>query len=1594
MKKIFAIIFLFGLLFSINSQAQLIKLSDKPEEFIVDMQKVMATDNNAVAIEMGKKFENYWNTKFDQSQKAKLINLCRKMSTRGYKMAHYYVLFEDFDIAIQKEGFTNEKFNNLIDYLQKSVDAYDLKTGTGILNGINSFFTKRILYTANYNRLYALGGTYDFTFIEKAAPAAGTTSPNQPAKVEDGKYFDGWDTEPADSNAVTPDVLPKAAEIPKKPMPIIVGFSIKLNDVDLVIATSSDSVSVKKTTGTVSLKDGLYVGKGGQMTWEAANLPNVYATFTDFAFEIRNPRFSADDVTIYYSDRLNKPLQGVFEYKSEKRNKGVPPSYPRFMSYYGDAIVKNIDKSIEYKGGFSMSGRKIYSSALLNKYSNITVKRDGKFFFKANSTRFELGDSVITSPMAGFVTYIEKDSITHPAVKLNYDFKNFQLRLNKVNSGGFRDTPFSDSYHQMDIRCDALRWNLNTGKMDFYILSGRGVVPAVFESQDFFDARRVTDLSGSAGFNPLILVGNFIRNKNKTTFSVYELSQASRIPAKNLEGGLIVAVQQGYLSYEPQNDIYKMTRKGEHYLAAFQGRRDFDDFLIPSLFSGRDSASNATLSLNDKGLTVRGIKRFNLSDSLGIYALPYDQTIKINKNRTFSFSGQLKVKNYRFAGKELEVDYDKFTVALNKIDSITFTPISIYRKGGRGEIGSHIKFFKPGTLYLNRPDNKSGKTYLPEYPRLKIDEGVIVYFDEPARGDRKYARSVYFDVPKIDQDSLNIKDIEFDGTFYSGNIFKPFKEVLRTMPDTTLGFMHKVPNGSYKVFGDESSIKFAADLVMDGKGLHSEGDINHLAATLTAKEILFKTESLTAVGQLGEIKESTLKNGAYFPQVDIRDYNLSWRPLVDSMIVATKGGFNFYSGTSSLKGELVVRKGGLFGIGRLIRTDSETASNQFKFNKEGFTADQSQFNVKSTVSSAKPVLLGKNVDVNFNVSNSIVNIAINEGNFNDTTSSSFDFPYAAYKTNIDRVEWNIKDKKISMKGDVEKSLFTSTNPSQEGLAFNGGSAVYNIDQMTLNISSVPFIKSADAKIIPDKGEVSIRRDADMQAFKNARLTIDTLNGYHNLKNGNIQIVSRTKFSGDATYQFVNVRKDTFNIKMGNFELREIDEAGELKKAKGGLKSTVARAEVSERDSVFLSPKMLYKGQITMLAPIKNLSLDGFVIPALRKYPTLGGYWITYKGNKSEEITINVDKNLKSGNSPIFAGLHLKQTASSNGMYPTFLSAKDSPDDENIFLANGTFRRDEPNKLFSIIPPKDDAKNLEGNKYELLDEKGIIKLEGAFNLLGGKQAQYLQTSGFAKVRLDTPKHEFNTMMVFNFPIAPPLLLNMGDKVVKTNLDLGVNEAAIQFDNPEFMSKMAQFVGDKEVNEYRLKTAREHLPLFKLSPKFNASMVFSDLKLQWNPQYNTFSSVGKLGMSNIGEMDINARIEGYVEVIKNPIAGDEMYVFIELSGENWYYLGYKEGQMGLISSDDAFNNLISAKDKSKKSKDYSVIAVDFAEAIQFRNNFLAKYRGIKPDPKKTTASGKPLATEVNKKLTEVPKTAEAKPAEKKKEEKKKEEEKEGF
>ena len=1575
-KSLFVLIIAISVFFS-KVQAQVLTLANEPEQFIVDFQKQMEKQLGSYAKAPMSDFSVFYKNTLDAKARTETVSLIQFLTKKGIKPLELLTAVNILQ-AYHKSGIDVNTLGTFTSYLRKTFEPQSQKNINEVILQLNNFFKNGNVYTSAFNKVRVVNGQYKFAFFDKKQDYFNPTlavaaDPNpKEAKEEDIGWgenekveeYDPWNDPKLNVN---PEITLENEVLVK--IPKIEGIHIVFENSDLVLLSPSDSIVINKTSGAYDFTNGVFVGQSGEIGWLAAN-ENAKAILDKFYLKSQNGKLLADKVKMEHQNVLKKQIEGVLEIKLEKRQKNEISSYPRFKSYHNDADLVLKIPSYEYKGGYTLVGSRITTSSAFDNYTKLIANKNQKNTFVVIGRNLTITDSLITSDKVSFVTKFGNDSVSHPALSMEYDLKNNHLQLNKLQKSGFRTSMYSDTFHQVDIRCDAMSWDLAGGKMDFYIVSGKTEIPALFESFNYYNPERVRALSTASGFNPLIAAGNLYARKKVNAFTIEEMINITKKERFQVSNGMLIGHQMGFFDYDPYKNIYSLSRKGQHYFLSFNGKTDFDDLVLSSLASGNGSG-NASINLESKALDIKGAQDFKLSDSLGISFVPTDQSMKIVGNKVFRFNGKIIVKNFKFYG-DFEVEYENFLVKLKRIDSITFIPLESFKKGGKNEIGAHFAFGQTGTLYLNSPDNKSGRKKLAEYPKLNIPGGLTVTFNENGRL-QKYEDNVVFKASSINIDSLNAVNPVFAGTFTPGNIFKAIPENLVVLPDSTMGIVHKakIP---YKLYGTESTIKAETEIVLNKRGMKTSGEITHLAGKLKATEVKFYGDYLNAKGESGKIIETTNAT-SYFPEVAISEFQMFWSPSLDSMIVNSAKGFNFYAGSSILKGDIILKKNGLFGNGVLDRIDSDTKSENFKFNKSGYLANKATFNVKSAETGGKPVFSGKKVGVDFNIVKSIVNIASQNSDFSDAQASVLEFPYSSYNTTIDKAIWNIKDKKITMEGVLENSIFASTLTSQYGLKFNGTAAVYDISNLNLKISGVNEIHSADAAIIPNKGLVAVKKDGMLEDFTNAKIIADTLNRYHNLTKATVKINSRISFAGNADYQFVNVSADTFNIKLGNFEFAELAADGSLLSSKASNKlSTIARAKVSEKDGIYLSPKMLYKGEITMLAPFKNLSLNGQVLPDLKKYPMLGGSWINYSGNKSEAISINVDETLKDGGKPLHVGLHLKSNAQMDAIYPTFLSSKKSEDDLDVMAVTGIFKRDEPNKKF-VVSLAD--VNAIGNKYEFYDEKGIIALEGKFNLLG-LPSKIFETVGIANVSMDSMKYQFSTMMKFDFPLSIPTTQKLGGNIVKANLDAGNSDPAIEPESPYFLSKLAQYIGFKDAEGYKNKSLKEHLPLFKESTKFLSSIVLSDVNLKWNPISNAYYSIGKIGISNIGDVDINAMTEGYVEIAKSPQTGDEIHLFFEISPASWYYFVYRNGSMGIVSTDEDINKILNAPSAGGKEKKSDVQFMDTAEAVKFRRRFLQVYRGIKE-------------SEVAKKPSEKAKLPNA-PATKTPT--KKEEEKEGF
>lgn len=1561
-KNITILTLLFVLILGGNTQlwAQATKLPKAPGEFMVEATKRMVATRNPLYAKAAQALDSIWSSAPTTNQQTQFVQIVRRMEDKGQKAGPiFYLLMHNFRTVLTQPG---SDLDGYLTTTNRASELYDAKAFQKVQENIQLLLEKRQLYASNYSKLYLIDGSYTFKFDDsqpdRDAPGAAPLAAN-----------DGWDT-PADTAAL----VTVAAE----PLPTLSGAMIEIKDATFAMVAVGDSAVFGPSTGSVSLREGTFLGKGGKFNWELAGAPDIYAEFAEYSFNIVNPRITVETATLYDEKRLEKPVQGVFEYRASRRPTGKSATYPRFVSRSDNAVLRNTRKSITYRGGFSLAGTNVFSTSLTGRPAQLYVSYQDKPAFRASSKRFVFNDSVVSAKIAELSLPLGRDSLYHPGVHFRYSDDAGALHAERADGTNFASLPYADSYHKMNIWAEGLRWDFPKEKVELYRVVGKKEVPVRLESFDYYRKQRFQGIAEEAGFQPIIMAANYMQTKKVSSFSPYDLANQYKQNANIMRNTLERLTLDGYFDSNPEADSYRLSRKGIMYLMASMEKGDYDNFQIVSQFQANSEVANVTISMKDTLLTVRGVERFVVSDSLKIVATPNDKQVVIGKGRNFTLNGQLQASNYKFTGSGLNFNYDKFFVNLDKADSITYTPRDKYAKGMTSDVGGSMKYEKGGTFYLSDPKNKSGKQKTGKSPRMVIPTGMTVYFDQPERKDLAYDRKVFFKVPKLDYDSLDQRDVVFTGTFDSDGMLPPIKAVLKSMDDNSLGFEYKSAT-PLKLYNGKSTLKTTEPLVMNNSGLRGTGVISHLSATIPAEEMLITVDSLLASGSEASLKEATIGK-AYFPKVNLKNYSLRWFPKSDSMFIVTQGNsFDFYAGTTHLEGGLLLRSAGLFGQGLLKRKDAELASQDIKFNKEGFIANKAKLSIGADKEkSTRPILLGNNVDVNFNTTKNYADITNTTAGFG-TDSTTMEFPYAAYRTSITNARWNIADKTIAMKGDVANSTFTATAPEQQGLAFNGSAALYEIEKMTLNISGVPFIKTADVKIIPEKGSVSVKRNGQMAEFKNARIEIDTLNSQHRMKDATIRIGSRNQFEGSATYQYVTSRKDTFNIKMENFELREASTppVGGRRGRKEAVVAvapgsfyTTARATITDGEKFMLAPQIQYKGNAYLVAYEPALRLEGQVRPMLKPRPELASSWIALAESATDStgaISIKVDENLKSEiEQPLFAGLHYR---SGGGLYMSFLSPKFTERDQDIYTARGQLSYDDESKAFLIVPPPGaDGLINEANTLTFDDKKGLASFAGPLKLT---ESGLMKASGLVNAQVDSARYEMNTLLLLNLPALVPLAPEMSAKIVQTNLDEQNSDPAE--DEPDRLNtKIAALLGQKIADEYVAKTAAGYKPLFEASPAFDVPLVLSNVGLRWSDIHGAYFSTGKIGISNMGRADVNAQVEGQME-LRRTDRGDEFSLYFELSPDVWYFMDYAQNQLGVVSSDVNFNDQILSKARQVKGKDMTLIPLGFEEKAMFLDRFsdfyapalkkarLAKAAAAKKEVKKKAEKKKAEATE---------------------------------
>lgn len=912
---------------------------------------------------------------------------------------------------------------------------------------------------------------------------------------------------------------------------------------------------------------------------------------------------------------------------------------------------------------------------------------------------------------------------------------------------------------------------------------------------------------------------------------------------------------------------------------------------------------------------------------------------------------------------------------------------------------NNISGLKKGQI----PGGKKGEVY-ESYPRLQIETGGKIYFDAFYRQKFAYHKHhAYFEIPSVELDSLTSKMPKFVGTFYS-NIFPPIKEELVPVYDPrytgiesrySLGFVHR-PKKPLKLYHTQGELT-ADSIVMYKTGLFAMGknlEIKNHSYSLKAPYLILTPDSVVTPKANISVKQQKKQN-AFFPEAVGEDLKMQWFTSriqekdtikIDSLTLKTTR--NKYirifdeKNPASLKGLIAITPQALWAIGELRKKDFFMLTTKgasisperiytlqdpenivdfkvYSNEKDPFAKEE----IDDTLNK-KNIIDANAVFVDFDLKNNVCKINHNPAiSQQDPNYEFISFPYAQFKTSIREATWDINKKEVSMVGD-ENTIFRSTHYEEEeeapqkDLIFKARKGKYDMTDLNnpiLDLEGVAYISSADAHIIPENNKVTVLKGATIQELKNATIILDTISFHHTLINGNIKIHHREEFEGDATYLYVNAAQDTFKLKFDRFELvnnEQISEAGKIKRKNKKINEdtlripkryTQSRGEVREEDNFFIKPRIKFKGNVEMLAYKKDLILDGFIQVQL-KSKDYGNYWIPYQRDAGD-VYVELEEKSSAEADIITSGLHY--TYEENGkFYTTFLSSKKGENDSDVYLAKGVLTYSPELNEFRITDKaRLQKESYEGTLLTLDDSKGIMKMQGKFKLIDEKLQKFVLSAGIAKVDLKENTYDFNQMFVFDLSKAKSPLTAVADLFKYARMDGSANDQAYNSDDASFMYCLAEIIGNDKAKKYEQQAHGKYIPLLQADKKvLGKGIVLSQVQLRWSDETNSLYSIGKIGVANILDKDVNTLVDGYMEIQKQE-EGDVINLYLELSPEQWVFFSLSQNTLVAESSVEKINNAFSKAKKTKTDKDLGYELAEEMAAENFKRRFLQNYLGKK-------------------------------------------------
>ncbi len=1266
--------------------------------------------------------------------------------------------------------------------------------------------------------------------------------------------------------------------------------------VELYYSSDKDNGTIYGTKGVFHYFDNKWVGDGGRLNWDRTGIaPTVcWASLSKYEAVVKFPKFVADSVQFTNTNYFSKPIYGRVEEALSAKLEPEKYSFPKFRSYQKDFKMKDILPGVDYSGSFMMNGSKFITSDTKNP-ATLIFYRSGKPFITVNSVKFTITASRVVSENAAVKIYIDGDSICNNGITVRYLAQEKQVSLINDSKRNYY-SPYSNSYHNLDMYCESIVWKMNEDKLDFAMLGASGDQSySTFESNSYYSERKFREIQGIDQVSPVIRVYRYMQMRDMTyDFYMDEFAQAIKMDIMQAKSMIHTLAKSGLVSYnEAQGKIY-VNDKLVDYAKASAKSKDYDYDAIILESSAKNN--NAELNLSNNALSVHGVEKFVLSDSQQVVIYPNQGELEVRKNRDINFNGRINAGRFIFYATNATFLYDDFKLDLPQVDSMIF-----YVTQFNNPQEEHIVYTPlhnlTGHLQIDQADNHSGlKKVTEQYPIFTSLKDSYVYYDRKDIHNGAYVRDKFYYTihPFVVKNMVNFvtDSLSFNGVLTSAGIFPDIVEPLKVQPDYSLGFVRKTPRGGYDAYGGKGH--FTNKLDLSYRGFRAEGQVDYLTSVMKSKTIYFMPDSMIAVSDTFYVKEQGV-----FPDIRINRAMQRWYPYADSMRVSqllNGPQFKMYHDDALLAGHTVLKPEGAYASGAVTIKEGTLESLRFSLQPKDMYSNVTAFTLRSEVY------------------NNIAFYATDMKSHTDYTKRRADFvanadlgrtqlPLLQYAAYVDKFSWEIDKKELDLINSKSESsqglegltlrerfrhteqpgaLFVSTDPTKDSLNFHAVRSAYLYNAGQLTCRQVFTVNSADAVIAPGGDTLHVRQGGAIDLMKRSQILASRDNKYHLIYDADVILDGAKKYSAKGYIDYVDVDNKKQKIYLSTI-------------APDNRGVSVGNGFVPDSANFTLNSAFGFAGNVRVEADKEHYYFDGGV-RLLHKCTTSAQLGLlaysSYLDPKQILVSVPEIPTDWKGNR-ITASILFNKT---NMMpYPAFLTAERAADNE-LMGAYGyvTYNNDTKEYMIASAEKIQDPDNVVSPYLTLNTQTCEMKGEGPINF--NVKQNLVSLFSYGTATLGGSKEgdiEMSSILGFTFPIDEKVLGAMA-QTIADDLRLSPSQPANEATRRAMIYYMGAEAGAEAYANYVSTGFYDKMP-----KEFDNTLLIEGIEWTYDPALGyRYDGVASLAMVGKKQLHLSTRVKAQMYHKGN---GNYLVLYIQVASDHWYYFNYEfNSQQMLIQS----------------------------------------------------------------------------------------------